>query len=62
MKSCLGCTERHPGCHGHCERYLKEKAKDEELKEKRRLSLEYSAYMCRMGLKAQKMKRQKKRR
>ena len=62
MKSCKDCADRHPGCHGHCERYLKEKAEHDELNRKRQLSLEYTAYICRMGRKAQKMKRNKERR
>ncbi len=24
--SCMGCTERHPYCHSHCEKYITEKA------------------------------------
>ena len=32
--SCKGCTDRTPGCHGHCERYQKEKAEWDAIKEK----------------------------
>ena len=32
--SCKGCPTRTPGCHGYCEKYLKEKAEYEALKEK----------------------------
>ena len=30
--SCKDCGNRHPGCHGHCETYKKEKAEHEEQK------------------------------
>ena len=30
--TCQGCGDRHPGCHGQCEKYQKEKAAYEELK------------------------------
>ena len=32
--SCKGCAERTPGCHGHCEKYLKAKAEWDAMKEK----------------------------
>lgn len=28
---CQNCTERHPGCHGECERYKEMKQEREEL-------------------------------
>ena len=28
--SCKDCGNRYPGCHGHCETYIKEKAEHEE--------------------------------
>ena len=35
---CKKCTDdRYPGCHGSCEKYLKIKAKNDELKEARKL-------------------------
>lgn len=61
MKSCKDCADRHPGCHGHCERYLKEKAEHDDLAAKRRASLEYSRYMYRMHNISQKIKQTKKR-
>lgn len=30
--SCYGCGNRHPGCHGQCEKYKQEKAEYEEQK------------------------------
>ena len=32
FKSCKGCEERHPGCHGKCEKYQSERAEHERLK------------------------------
>lgn len=48
MTACKDCVERHPGCHGHCERYLKEKAEHDALSAKRRESLEYEKYRHRL--------------
>lgn len=41
--SCRGCTERKPGCHGSCEKYLAEKAEYDQLKqeERRKYEVEY---------------------
>lgn len=37
-KCCMECTvDRKPGCHDHCERYLKIKAKYDEEKHKTRV-------------------------
>lgn len=30
--TCNGCTNRHPGCHGKCEKYIREKAEWEQQK------------------------------
>lgn len=30
--TCNGCTSRHPGCHGKCEKYIREKAEWERRK------------------------------
>lgn len=30
--SCKGCPNRYPGCHGKCEKYIREKAEFEERK------------------------------
>ena len=37
---CKDCNERHPGCHGHCEKYIEDKAAHE--KRKAALSVENS--------------------
>lgn len=29
--TCYGCTERHVGCHGSCEKYLAKAAKNKEV-------------------------------
>lgn len=33
FKSCHHCKERYPGCHAKCNKYLKEKADWEEVKQ-----------------------------
>jgi hypothetical protein len=40
--TCKGCTERTPGCHATCEKYLAEKAEYDKLKqaERRRYEIE----------------------
>ena len=36
IECCKDCPDRHPGCHGHCERYKKERAEyDETMSAKR---------------------------
>lgn len=30
--SCKGCPDRYPGCHGKCEKYIREKVEFEERK------------------------------
>ena len=35
FKACKDCEKRYVGCHGECETYKAEKAKNEELREKR---------------------------
>lgn len=29
---CKGCEQRHEACHGHCEKYIQQKAEHERLK------------------------------
>lgn len=29
---CMGCTDRHPGCHGSCDEYKQQKAEYDETK------------------------------
>ena len=36
IKCCVDCTKRELGCHSTCEEYLKQKAKRDEMNEKRR--------------------------
>lgn len=40
--TCKGCGDRHPGCHGKCEKYLMEKAmhdaQNEAIREKKTIS------------------------
>lgn len=31
--SCMGCQDRFPGCHGACEKYKKERAEYDKIKE-----------------------------
>lgn len=33
IKVCHGCTERHPACHDHCEKYIQAKQAWEDQKE-----------------------------
>ncbi len=32
--SCKDCTERHPCCHATCQKYLQEKARNDEIRQK----------------------------
>ena len=44
INCCNGCVapKRHPGCHGHCQEYLKEKAEYDTLMEAERKKKEIS--------------------
>jgi hypothetical protein len=44
MNSCYGCTERHIGCHGECEKYEQYCAENAKLKEKITKSEQYDIY------------------
>lgn len=45
FKSCRSCTERTPGCHGKCEKYIKERADFDKVKENQKeKDLEYRSY------------------
>ena len=45
IKCCQYCVapKRHPGCHGHCDEYIKEKATHDEMKmaEDKRKRIQY---------------------
>lgn len=41
--SCRDCTERHPGCHGKCEKYINERKVYEEKQSKIRAKKESEA-------------------
>lgn len=41
---CKGCTERHIGCHAHCEQYLSWRREYDELKARIRLERERDVY------------------
>lgn len=43
---CKGCTERHPGCHSHCEKYREDKEAHEKRKAEEYLRSQASAYAC----------------
>lgn len=50
--TCYGCTERHEGCHGHCERYMADreqrlKANKARLAIKQANSVLYDGYIRR---------------
>lgn len=46
LAPCRGCAERHPHCHGECERYKEYQKENEENKEGYRKSLIYDAYIA----------------
>lgn len=45
FKSCHGCTERTPGCHSKCEKYIKERAEYDRIQElKKGTDIAYREY------------------
>ena len=45
MKACLRCTDRHPLCHSHCERYQREVEANEAVKAARKAEDFYGGYV-----------------
>lgn len=64
ISSCKNCSDRHPACHDHCERYKEQVARNDALKEKKRqdylersIAVEHS---IRQGKKAKKIEKQRR--
>ena len=45
FKCCMGCTDRYPGCHGHCDRYQEAKLINEKRKHDEYLKNQASMYL-----------------
>lgn len=51
FKACKNCADRTLGCHSNCERYLEDKAKNEQLKAARERDLEIRRYKADVKMK-----------
>lgn len=61
--SCKDCTDRHPCCHSTCQKYLQEKARNEEVRKKaQEFNREYYAFRNTNGVEWGGGRRRRKRR
>ena len=62
ITACLNCAERYVGCHGTCERYLKQSKEQDELKERYMKSIELDGDYARRVIKGKERKRRSEKR
>ena len=59
---CKGCTERHEGCHSHCERYMAFRKELDETKKRIRMENEAKYHLIEQAQKRKDEKRRKDKR